>query len=86
MEWLPKTHTIVRDDNLRNTLHETGYATFGNIGVEKLQALKDLYRQLHNFKYNEGGMFYSLYSDDINYRKKVHAQIGEILSPVYDSN
>ncbi|MCX6199880.1 MAG: phytanoyl-CoA dioxygenase family protein, partial [Bacteroidetes bacterium] len=40
---------------------------------------------MHNFEIAKGGMFYSLYSRDIEYRKTVHESIGEIMKPVYDS-
>jgi hypothetical protein len=85
MNWTPQKHAIVKSEEIKNTLHETGYVTAGNIGPEKLAELKELYKQLHQFKSDKGGMFYSLYSDDIAYRKTVHDKIGEILYPVYNT-
>ena len=78
-------HQVVNNPQHRQQLFENGYAIGTNIGAEKLAALKALYTQLHNFENGtEGGMFYSLYSDDIAYRQKVHHSIGQILQPVYD--
>ncbi|HLP50934.1 MAG TPA: phytanoyl-CoA dioxygenase family protein [Chitinophagales bacterium] len=85
MLWSPKLHSIVKDKLIQSTLHETGYLIGGNIGRENISALLSLYSQLHDFKTNEGGMFYSLYSNDIDYRKKVHTQIEAILKPVYET-
>lgn len=85
MNWTPIPHTIVKDQGLRETLHTQGYAVNGNIGEENLRNLKALYTELHQFSSNEGGMFYSLYSDDIDYRRKVYDKIRGILSPLYDS-
>ena len=84
MNWEPLKHTVIIDEVLREQLHQTGYAIHGNIGEENIEKLKNLYEQLHDFKTPEGGMFYSLYSNDINYRQKVHNSIGEILKPLYD--
>lgn len=79
-------HKVVKCENQRQLLLETGYCIGGNIGVENVKRLRELYAALHNFGGNEGGgMFYSLYSDDLAYRQKVHNEIYEILKPVYDN-
>ncbi|MES2622248.1 MAG: phytanoyl-CoA dioxygenase family protein [Bacteroidota bacterium] len=85
MDWKPIEHTVVKDSALKGRLHTTGYALSGNIGADPLQKLRELYASLHNFNTEVGGMFYSLYSDDIEYREKVNSGIEEILRPVYDS-
>lgn len=85
MSWTPKLHTIIKSQSLQNKIHENGYTIEGNIGEEKLAKLYGLYKELHQFKAPEGGNFYSLYSDDISYRKRVHDTIGEIMDPLYDS-
>ncbi len=85
MYWTPQKHKIVRNPDLREELHKEGYAVRGNIGKDKLTALKSFYSEWHKFNAPEGGNFYSLYSDDINYRQRVHESIGSILYPVYDT-
>jgi len=85
MNWTPQPHTIIKSEALRNIIHENGYAVGGNIGPENTEKLYALYKELHNFNAPQGGNFYSLYSDDIQYRKKVHDTIGKILYPVYDT-
>lgn len=85
MNWTPQKHAIIKSDSLRDTIYETGWGIEGNLGIERLNALKELYKELHQFSSNKGGMFYSLYSNDITYRRKVHDTIGEILYPLYDT-
>jgi hypothetical protein len=85
MNWTPLKHSIIKDEILCDTIHENGYAIEGNIGAENVKKLYSLYKELHHFKVPQGGNFYSLYSDDIAYRKKVHDAIGEVLYPVYDT-
>ncbi len=84
MKWTPQKHSIIRSETTREKIHETGYTVEGNIGVENIKKLYALYKELHNFNAPQGGNFYSLYSDDIVYRKKVHDSIGAILYPLYD--
>jgi hypothetical protein len=85
MNWKPLANKIIGDLTLRNTILNDGFAVPGNIGQENIRQLTTFYNSLHSFDSEKGGMFYSLYSDDIEYRKKVHQGIFEILKPVYDS-
>jgi hypothetical protein len=85
MNWKPIKHSIVRNVDLQNNIHQTGFAKAGNIGEDNLNQLKSLYSDLHNFKHENGGMFYSLYSKDIAYRKSVNDNIERILKETYDS-
>ncbi len=85
MDWTPKPHEVVKSRETKEILHDIGFHMPGNIGEKNIELLKKLYKKLHNFQEAEGGMFYSLYSEDIPYRKKVHAEIEEILRPTYDN-
>ncbi len=76
---------VVKNSILRTQIVERGFVLAGNIGVERLQQIQTLFESLHNFNDKSGGMFYSLYSDDITYRENVHRSIQEILHPVYES-
>lgn len=86
MHWQPVKHTVVKNEELAEKLHQEGYAVAGNIGLENIQKLTGLYNRLHQFKSPDGGMFYSLYSQDIGYRREVHSEIGNILSKEYDKH
>jgi hypothetical protein len=85
MDWKPLPHKIVKNETNRKLLNDSGYLVAGNIGTKLLTDLKDFYKTLHAFNASEGGMFYSLYSNDIDYRKKVHCQIEKTLKPFYDN-
>jgi len=85
MNWTPVKHSIVKNEALRDAIHENGYVVEGNIGSDNVSKLYALYRELHNFNAPQGGNFYSLYSDDIAYRKNVHDSIGEVLYPLYNT-
>lgn len=84
--WQPIKHTFVSNNKLADTIHNKGYAIAGRIMPNQLSALKELYASLHDFQQQEnGGMFYSVYSRDISYRKKVHGEIQQIMQPIYDN-
>ncbi len=83
--WSPVRRTFVQNEEAENILLDTGYIVAGRLENSTIQKLSDLYAQLHNFDIVTGGMFYSVYSRDIEYRKKVHEGINELLKPVYNS-
>lgn len=85
MNWKPVKHTVVNDEAIQNTLLNVGYIVAGNIGKDKVLSLNGLYEISHQFKSEKGGMFYSLYSRDIDYRVRVDKEISNILKPFYDS-
>lgn len=84
MEWQPIEQQFIKSSQLRDSIHENGYVVHGNIGVERVGELYTLYRKLHQLNAPNGGNFYSLYSEDLAYRKKVHSEIWRILQPVYE--
>jgi len=83
--WQPLRHTFLISNEHADTIHETGYTIAGKITDNELAKLKELYHSLHNFRHTGGGMFYSLYSRDISYRKRVHKEIQEVMQPIYDT-
>jgi hypothetical protein len=83
--WIPLSHTIFKDNSLNQRLHGTGYAVVPFLNNEQLKHLKELYAQEHNLKMDKGGMFYSLYSKDVEYRKRIHQKISEIVSPGFET-
>lgn len=78
-EWQPVRHTIFKNDELADTIHKTGFAVVSFLNEEQLAALKDLYHQTHNIEERKGGMFYSVYSQDLEYRTHIHHQIETII-------
>lgn len=85
MVWKPVMHNAVKDFTLRETLHNIGYVVSGNIGIKQIELLQNLYSSVHNFTEEQGGMFYSLYSNNLDYRGRVNSEIASILKDVYDS-
>jgi len=83
--WQPVKREYVKDKTLAERIEDTGYAVAGTLDEATLAALEKHYQENHNFETPRGGMFYSLYSRDVQYRKTVHDEIGSILKPVYDS-
>ncbi len=83
--WQPVKQVVVKDAIIADALNNFGYTVAGRLEATALEQLKSLYQSLHNFQNPQGGMFYSLYSHDLVYRKKVHEGIGQILRPIYES-
>jgi len=84
--WQPVQHPFVRDATLQEALHSKGYAVLPWIDAETVAKLKTLYHQLHTLAPEKGGMFYSLYSRDLEYRETVHEKIGALLQPVLEQH
>jgi len=83
--WQPARQVVLKNQALADSLQEVGYAMAGKLDSRALHKLQELYQSLHNFQSPQGGMFYSVYSHDLIYRKKVHEGIAQILYPVYES-
>lgn len=83
--WAVVKNDIVKDKKIKTYLLEIGYTVAGNIGNQTIENLKLLFGKMHNFKTSDGGMFYSLYSNDLTYRKTVHEKIKSIMQPTYDT-
>lgn len=83
-KWMPVRHSYITDPELRETVHQRGYAIIGNMGQGLVSDLLSLYQELHRFPENDGGTFYSLYSHNLPYRRQVHDRIGELMRPLLD--
>ena len=84
-EWAPQRQTFFQNNEMADEVYDKGYIIAGKLEDETIEKLITLYDGLHDFQKPMGGMFYSLYSKDLEYRKKVHDGIGAILKPLYDS-
>ena len=82
--WQPVKQVVLKNPVSADALQNVGYTVACKLDNETLEKLRILYQSLHNFQSPQGGMFYSLYSHDLLYRKKVHQGIAQILNPVYD--
>ena len=83
--WKPVKHGIIKDAELTERIHKIGYAVVDFASDLQICDLQDLYDSEHALDDNEGGMFYSLYSAKIDYRKRINDTISGILKPSLES-
>lgn len=83
--WKPVLHTVFKDPKLMQELHEVGYTVVPFLDQEQITCLKKLYEREHNLQMKNGGMFYSLYSKDLEYRKRIHNEIAGIVHPSFQN-
>jgi hypothetical protein len=79
--WKPIPHTIFKDAELAQQIHDVGYAVIDFASGSQIEKLQQLYDQEHALPNGEGGMFYSLYSSKIEYRRLVNDTISKVLEP-----
>ena len=84
--WQPVRHTVLKDEALADLIHEEGIAVRPFLEAGQLEQLRNLFEETHSIPKGDGGMFYSLYSQDLEYRKKIHDTIQEILQPTLDQH
>lgn len=82
--WQHRHYEVLADKRVEKQIFENGYAVAGRLPEAVRQSLLTLYEDTHRFSQPEGGMFYSVYSQDVEYRRKVHDAMGELLKPLYD--
>lgn len=82
--WNPVPHTVLKDSALAETLHTKGFAVVPFLDEAQLKQLQEVYKTEHEIPNQEGGMFYSVYSQDLAYRKRIHDTIAEIMAPSFD--
>lgn len=83
--WQPVKHHIIGDEKLQEKIHTRGFDVQAFLNPEQVGQLKNLFDAHHDWAEDKGGMFYSVYSRDLNYRQEIHQKIGEILAPLLSS-
>lgn len=83
--WKPIKHRIIKDDQLKEIIHTKGFSISPFLPEESINRLEQIYSTLHQLKADKGGMFYSIYSQDITYRKRVFESVNEVIAPYFDS-
>jgi len=81
----PKKNNIFLNTQYELALQQTGFILAGNIGRKTLKRLIAIYKQKHFFLKQQSGIFSSLYSDDVHYRKDLHSALQQELQPIYDT-
>ncbi len=82
--WAPVRHTVFKNAELGQRIHDDGFAVVSLWSDEQLAALQSLCNREHRLQPAEGGMFYSVYSQDLAYRRRVHEEIAAIMRPTFD--
>lgn len=85
MLWENLEYTVIKNTDFHSELKENGFLIAGNVGPDALQKLRVIHQENHAFEVQQGGMFYSVYSLDISYRKRIFEQLDEVLNPIYQT-
>lgn len=80
--WSPVPHSIFKENSTKFDLDEKGFSIKKSLGNNELNKLLSLFNNNHSIKVDDGGMFYSIYSQNVEYRKQIHKEIKEILTPI----
>jgi hypothetical protein len=83
--WKPSPYTIILEDEIKLSLESKGFSIQEFIETDEVNKLSLLFRENHSMRSDNGGMFYSIYSQDIKYRRLIHDKINQILKPKIDS-
>jgi hypothetical protein len=84
--WKPVPQTVIKDNEICKMVNDEGFVVKELFSKKELSELNELYSELHQIDQKDGGMFYSVYSQNLDYRKKIHEQIGSILSNVLEEH
>ena len=76
-------NNIILNSSVREDVYKIGYSIV-KIEPNYLKNLKSVFEQNHSINDDQGSMFYSVYSQNIPYRKKINKEIEDILKPVYN--
>ncbi len=83
--WKPIGQTVIQDASIQHKLEEDGYAIAPLMDQKLIEQLTAIYKKHHSSEPVNGGMFYSLYSQDVEYRRQVHKELEEVLADTYKS-
>ena len=84
--WEPVRHTVFQDATLAQRIHDDGFAVVRLWSDRQLTALQSVCNREHRLQPADGGMFYSVYSQDLAYRRRVHDEIAAIMRPTLDEH
>lgn len=84
-DWKPVRHTVFKEESFADLLHERGLTVQPFLSPTQLDALRAIYQEHHQLEDKDGGMFYSVYSQDLAYRQRVDDAIRAVLKPTLDA-
>jgi hypothetical protein len=75
---------VVKIEEIRHSIAENGFVVISKNDRVLLNDLREIYETTHQQHPANGGMFYSVYSQDREYRRLVNEKLGESLKPLLD--
>jgi ectoine hydroxylase-related dioxygenase (phytanoyl-CoA dioxygenase family) len=79
--WVPADYFQLKDERLKSEITENGYAVLKNFfDAGQIEQLWQLYNSNNHVGKNGIGMFITIYSADVEYRKRISAGIRSIIS------
>lgn len=84
--WTPAPFTVFKNSEIKQKVEEFGYAVVDLLEPSTIEAMRAIYDQEHQLKDDKGGMFYSVYSQDIAYRTRIHEALQKELNPVFEEH
>lgn len=84
--WSPAPFTVFKDAGLASRIEEEGFAVVDFLSPDQLEQMQSLYGEEHRLEDEKGGMFYTVYSQDVAYRKRIHEMLQDILQPSLEAH
>jgi ectoine hydroxylase-related dioxygenase (phytanoyl-CoA dioxygenase family) len=84
--WTPAPYTIFKNEDLRQQVEEKGYAIVDFLDQQIVEEIKGIYQEEHRIDAESGGMFYSVYSQDVEYRERVHTKLKDRLKTSFETH
>lgn len=84
--WKPAPYSVFKDTELKKQIEEKGYAIVQFLDEQALNEMRAIYENEHNLTEENGGMFYSVYSQDVAYRKRIHESLQNVLETSLEAN
>lgn len=82
--WSPVRSSVIKDEQIAENIYTKGYEVLTLFNEEQIDQLNTLFQREHKLEVKDGGMFYTLYSKDYEYRKRVHEEIQAIITPTLE--
>lgn len=79
--WQPVRPSILRDATLTEEIATEGFAVRPFLSAGAVEELRTVYAREHAVAHAEGAMFYTLYSQNLDYRARIDAAVGAVMRP-----
>lgn len=83
--WKPSEHVVIIESEMKAAIADRGFCKVDSSKWVDFEVLERVYNSTHGENRQGGGMFYSVYSQNLAYRKKVDSDLGSALKPLFDA-